>query len=233
VEGLGRSDLEVAMTDDEAQIASVAALDEPLRRSLYRYVVGQPAPVNREQAAAGVGVPLHAAKFHLDRLVAEGLLDVGYARPPGRGGPGAGRPAKLYRRADREIAVTLPERHYDLAGDVLAGAVETATREGTPVADALAVRARAAGRELGGEGDVPHDLPQALARVGYEPRADEGGRLVLANCPFHRLAERHTELVCGMNLDLIGGLLEGLAIDGLRAELDPAPGRCCVVISPF
>jgi predicted ArsR family transcriptional regulator len=218
------------MTDDDAQIASVAALDEPLRRSLYRYVVAQQAPVGREQAAAAVGVALHTAKFHLDRLVAEGLLDVEYARPPGRGGPGAGRPAKLYRRAAREIAVTIPERHYDLAAGVLAAAVEAATHDAIPVAEALDAASRATGRELGAGTDG--DLPEVLARTGYEPYEDGDGRLVLANCPFHRLAERYTELVCGMNLGLIDGVLETIGADGRHAELDPAPGRCCVVISP-
>src|SRR4051794_35344309 len=93
-----------------ADVASVAALGEPVRRDLYRYVVTQHDPVSREAAAAATGVAHHVAKFNLDRLVAEGLLDVEYSRPPGRGGPGAGRPAKLYRRAARDISVSLPER---------------------------------------------------------------------------------------------------------------------------
>src|SRR5690242_11670803 len=117
------------MSDDfAADVVRVAALNEPVRRELYRYVVAQDEPVSRDKAAAATGVAHHVAKFNLDRLVADGLLDVEYARPPGRGGPGAGRPAKLYRRSAREIAVTLPERRYDLAGGVLAEAVTIAGR---------------------------------------------------------------------------------------------------------
>ncbi len=216
------------MSDEfDAQVASVAALGEPIRRGLYQYVVAQEGPVGREQAAAGTGVALHVAKFHLDKLVADGLLEADYSRPPGRGGPGAGRPAKLYRRSSRHIAVSLPERRYDLAGRVMAEAITAATRQGIPVADALRAAARTVGRSLGVPGDQPAEV---LARHGYEPRTT-GDAVVLANCPFHALAERYTELVCGMNLDLINGLLDALGPGERRARLDPAPGRCCVTIA--
>src|SRR3954454_17966465 len=112
--------------DFDAQVAGIAALGEPVRRALYRFVVGEPEPVNREQAAAGAGVARHVAKFHLDKLVEDGLLDVDYARPPGRGGPGAGRPAKVYRRSGRQLTVSLPPREYELAGRLLARAVADA-----------------------------------------------------------------------------------------------------------
>ncbi len=93
------------MTDDDfdAQVAGIAALGEPVRRALYRYVIAQPGPVSRDQAAAGTGVPRHVAKFHLDKLAADGLLEVEFRRPPGRRGPGAGRPTKWYRRSLREL----------------------------------------------------------------------------------------------------------------------------------
>src|SRR5690242_6199991 len=100
--------------DLDARLEQVAALGEPVRRELYRFVAAQSEPVTREQAADAVGVPSHSAKFHLDRLVADRLLDADYARPVGRGGPGAGRPAKVYRRSETEVAISLPERRYDL-----------------------------------------------------------------------------------------------------------------------
>jgi predicted ArsR family transcriptional regulator len=225
------------MSEDVADdVASVAALGEPVRRALYRYVVAQDAPVSRDQAAAGTGVAHHVAKFNLDRLVADGLLEVGYGRPPGRGGPGAGRPAKLYRRADRDISVTLPERRYDLAGHVMAEAITVAGRDGVPVDDALHAVARATGHRLGESADVDDDAPaldaagEVLARCGYEPRATQQ-ELVLANCPFHRLAADFTQLVCGMNLDLVGGLVDAVRPGELAARLDPGPGRCCVTVA--
>ena len=126
------------MADDFAeQVAGVAALAEPVRRDLYRFVVAQAEPVSRDQAGEGVGVPRHTAKFHLDKLVEEGLLDTEFRRLGDRQGPGAGRPTKLYRRSGREVSVTVPERRYDLAGELLASAVEESAREGTPVLASL------------------------------------------------------------------------------------------------
>ena len=101
--------------DFAAQVAGVSALADPVRRSLYRFVVAQPEPVSRDQAAAGLQLPRHTAKFHLDRLVEEGLLETEFRRLSGRRGPGAGRPAKLYRRGSRQVAVSVPERRYDVA----------------------------------------------------------------------------------------------------------------------
>jgi len=227
---------------DDEDLSSVAALGDPLRRALYRYVIAQTAPVNRDQVAHAVGVARHTAKFHLDRLVTDGLLDIEYARPPGRGGPGAGRPAKLYRRSSRDRTVTLPPRHYDLAGRLLARAVTDAQHTDLPIGDALATAARDWGRTLASDlqqrgGDDPNTttplatLTSALTDAGYEPRTDPDG-VVLVNCPFHALAQEYTDHVCGMNLELIHGLINGLEQTELKALLDPAPGRCCVRLVP-
>lgn len=222
----------------DARVEGIASLGEPVRRALYRYVVAQPAAVSRDQASAGVGVPRHTAKFHLDKLVVDGLLEIEFRRPPGRSGPGAGRPAKHYRRAAGEVAVSLPERHYELAGRLLAQAVTDAGQRGVPVADALQKAARDAGVALGraarrdlGSRPSQRALTAAacavLEDVGYEPGAG-GGEVRLANCPFHALAADFTGLVCTMNLDLLNGLVEGLGHPGLDALLEPEPGMCCV-----
>ena len=185
--------------DFAADVASVAALSEPVRRDLYCYVVAQDEPVSRETAAAGTGVAHHVAKFNLDRLVADGLLDVEYSRPPGRGGPGAGRPAKLYRRTARDISVSLPERRYDLAGRVMAEAITIAGRDRVPVGDALRTAADATGRRLGAGRRAPARAPRPTPSArcwratGTSP-ARWTGEVVLANCPFHSLAVDYTEL---------------------------------------
>src|SRR4051794_25592860 len=111
-----------------ARGAAVAALAEPTRRRLYDHVARGPGPVSRDEAAAAVAVPRATAAFHLDRLVADGLLDVHYERRSGRSGPGAGRPAKLYRRAGASGAGALPGRRYDPAGGPLAPALGEAQR---------------------------------------------------------------------------------------------------------
>jgi predicted ArsR family transcriptional regulator len=231
--------------DFAAQVASISALAEPARRALYLFVAGQPEPVSRDQAAAGTGLPRHTAKFHLDRLVEEGLLTTEFRRLSGRSGPGAGRPSKLYLRSDSAVAVTLPERHYDLAAQILAGAVERAADEDVPVLAAVEKTATEAGHRLGRGPEPPGTAPATqptsapatqavadlLASQGYEPRQD-GDAVLLANCPFHDLARSHTALVCGMNLALITAVLDGLGAGGLTARLEPAEGRCCVTIRP-
>jgi len=230
--------------DFAAQVSGVGALAEPARRALYLYVVGQPEPVSRDQAAMGAGLPRHTAKFHLDKLVVDGLLDTEYRRLSGRRGPGAGRPTKLYRRSSRQVAITLPPRHYDLAGQILARAVEDAARDGIPVLQAVQRAAAETGHRLGAA-QRPRDERSAtvlddaaaleavaavLAAHGYEPRV-QGDRVVLANCPFHALAREHTALVCGMNLHLITALLDELARRDVLAGLDPAPQRFCVTLT--
>lgn len=209
-------------------MGAIAALDEPTRRRLYEYVAGRRGPVGRNEAARALGIARETAAFHLDRLAAQGLLEVSHQRLTGRSGPGAGRPAKLYRRAPGEVTVALPPRDYELAGRLLAAAIETASGQGIDPREALAARAREEGARLGGRSG---DLLDLLVRAGFEPFRD-GDRIRLANCPFHRLAKAHTELVCGMNLHLLRGLLDVTPDAGYTAGLDPGPDRCCVALTP-
>jgi predicted ArsR family transcriptional regulator len=224
------------MESREAQISAIAALDEPTRRRLYDYVVRQPAPVSRDDAAAILELPRTTVAFHLDRLVDEDLLDVIYERRTGRTGPGAGRPAKLYQRSQHHVAVSLPQRRYDLAGQLLSGALEAAERSGSSPRALLDQRAYQLGKELGEKArDADADRSAALRVLeayGFEPRI-EAGEIALANCPFHTLAQTYTELVCGMNLRLLEGLLDGLGHTCLTARLDPIPPHCCVRLAPI
>jgi predicted ArsR family transcriptional regulator len=220
--------------------ASIGTLSDPVRRRLYLFVCAQPHPVSRELAADVLGLAPHQAKFHLDRLERDGLLDSFYARVSGRSGPGAGRPAKLYRRTDREIAVSLPDREYQLAGRLMADAIAESAETGTPVMEVLHRLAHTYGRRLGDAAVADHPPRTARAALdfavetltdhGYEPRPDDG-RVVMANCPFHALTQVQTQLVCQMNHALIVGLTEALGPHHPVAELDPAPGRCCVVLT--
>jgi predicted ArsR family transcriptional regulator len=220
--------------DVETQAAGIGSLADPTRRALYAYVVAQPGPVGREEAAAAVDVPAHRANFHLDRLVEEGLLEVEFRRLTGRSGPGAGRPAKLYRRSQREWSVSLPARRYDLVGGILAAGIERAGREEVALEDALQDAAAAAGVAIGSEGRSPAgpgSLSEVLANQGYEPRT-EHDVMILANCPFDSLAREHTELVCGLNCSFVQGVADGLGDDDARACLEPEPGHCCVKVRP-
>jgi predicted ArsR family transcriptional regulator len=130
----------------------------------------------------------------------------------------------------------------------MAQAIELAQRDGVAALDALDSVARDHGARLGalareraattGEtaseraasaGTASTDsVLDVLAEGGYEPRACEAA-ITLVNCPFHRLAQDHTALVCRMNLSLICGLVEAAGA-GLSAALEPGEHRCCVVL---
>ena len=222
--------------DVHDSIGSVGALAEPSRRALYDHVSRQRTAVSREQAAEAVGLPLHSVKFHLDRLVDEGLLEVEFRRLSGRAGPGAGRPSKLYRRARAEVSVSLPARHYDLAAAVLADAVERVGRDRVSLDRAIDDAATDAGRALAAGSPLPRGpraelraVSELLARHGYEPSpTDDESELELANCPFDRLARDHTDLVCGINLALVTGAVEALGCRHVQTRLEPAADLCCV-----
>ncbi len=211
------------------QISAVAAMSDPQRRALFEFVSRSENPVSREDAARALGVPRSTAAFHLDRLVDEGVLETEFRRLSGRTGPGAGRPSKLYRRAGGEISVSIPARQYELAGELLAAAVEEADRTGGAVREVLASIATRTGRELGASAE---SLDAALEACGYEPREDGEGGLVLTNCPFHRLATSHTDVICHANVALLSGVAEGAAEDARTVEFVPPTGEhCCVRVA--
>ena len=215
-------------------VAAVAALGDHRRRALYRFVALRHRAVGRDEAAEATGVTRAAAAFHLDRLVDDGLLETEFRRLSGRQGPGAGRPAKLYRRARADVSVSLPPRHYDVAADLLAAAIDNSTRTGEPVAAALRQVAHDRGAELAAlvEGPSVDAAVEALADHGYEPVVDaDGGEVALANCPFHTLAAGHRQLVCGMNLALLEGFAGGLEGQPFTARLQPDENHCCVRLS--
>jgi len=223
------------MMQAEQRLAAISGLDDPVRRRLYDYVTGCCEPAGRDEAAAATGIGRPLAAYHLDRLVRLGLLTASYRRPAGRTGPGAGRPAKVYARSDREFTVTVPPREYELAARLLAQAVEA-----DPSGAALAGLQRAA-RQLGtslaprrpptpaGQSAL-QSMCSALAAHGFEPSADPDGILRLRNCPFHQLAAQHRDVVCAMNLALLEGVAAGIGADELAPVLEPEPGRCCVVV---
>jgi predicted ArsR family transcriptional regulator len=218
---------------------AVAALVDPVRRALYDYVRRQRRAVTREEAARAQAISRSLTAFHLDKLVDSGLLRARYEAPADQP-RGRGRAPKVYEAAG-DVAVTVPPRRYDLAGEVLADAVaatggeavEAVRREayarGVAAGERCARGPAAAGSD--GRAATRAATRAALADLGFEP-CDGGpdGALLLANCPFHALAQRQRALVCGMNHAFVGGLLVGLGADGLTARLVPRPDACCVTV---
>jgi predicted ArsR family transcriptional regulator len=223
---------------DEAGRAAITGLDEQVRRRLYEFVAGRGEPVGRDEAARATGTGRPLTAYHLDKLVDLGLLTATSRRPSGRRGPGAGRPAKLYRASGAEFVVSVPPRAYELAARLLASAVAAdpgGASQAALHASARQFGASAAADAAGPAGPGLQTMADVLRAHGYEPFADQDGTIRLRNCPFHQLAEQHRDLVCGMNLALIQGLADSLADGGPggpQPGLDPRPGCCCVAIAP-
>ena len=204
-------------------IAAVASINDPVRRSLFDFAVRSETAIGRDEAATALGIPRGTVAFHLDRLVESGLLTTEFQRRTGRTGPGAGRPSKLYRPTSSEVVVSLPERHYDLAADLLSSAIEESDRTSEPIRQALIRVSTARGRALRISAG---SFAGMLSATGYEPHDRAHGGKVLTNCPFHRLALSHTEIICQANLALLQGAAEGEE----EIRFDPGEGRCCVQI---
>ncbi len=238
----------------DVAIEALASVSEPTRRRVFDHLRGAGEPATRDQVAAALGLGRPITAFHLDALAKSGLVEVDYARPPGRRGPGAGRPAKRYRVTAREIAASLPARRYDLAGRILAAGVRDASRErGGDARAATFAAAETTGRQLGEEHRDEHgELPSAgeiervravLAGLGYEPVEEPGAETAaepgerrgpavrLRNCPFHAVVEVEPDLVCQLNLHLLSGLLDGMSVHHLEPRFAPTPGECCVRIA--
>jgi predicted ArsR family transcriptional regulator len=132
-----------------------------------------------------------------------------------------------------------PERRYDLVGEILLDAVAEATPDEQPPAAATRIAA-ARGRELGAGFRQARALgrigperaltvaAEALEGHGYEPHRLDQCTVELRNCPFHTLARRNPEVVCGINRSLLDGLLRGLGDRRVEAVLAPRPDACCV-----
>ncbi|QOT16414.1 MULTISPECIES: helix-turn-helix transcriptional regulator [Paenarthrobacter] len=210
-----------------ARIAALASMDDTNRRALFRYVGDAADAVGRDQAAEALGIPRSTASFHLDRLVRDGVLQVEFRKTSAKSGPGSGRPSKFYRTAVDEVGASVPDRHYDLAGDVMARAISTSLGNGGSVAEALEAAAHFRGRESG----RPGEFSAVLADLGYEPVEDGSGGYRLLNCPFHRLSRDHADVVCAMNGALLKGAAESSGLPADSVVPDPGPGHCCARIT--
>ena len=218
-------------------IRAIAALDDDLRRRIYDFIRAARRPITREEAAAAVGISRKLAAFHLDKLVAAGLLRTDYPQPSGV--RKVGRAPKVYVPVDADVRISIPERRPDVLTAILIDAVlneraaETApqavlraAREHGEAIGAAERRNSRPGR-LGAERALTLSESK-LRQQGYEPDRVSPTRICLRNCPFHPVSRQFPELVCGLNHSFLTGLLTGLSATTLRAVLQPHPGECCV-----
>ncbi len=223
------------------RIQSVSVLGEESRRRMFAFIRRAGRPVTRDEAAASVGISRKLAAFHLDKLVDAGLLRARY------GTPGAvrrvGRQPKVYEPTDAQITVSIPERRHQLLADLLLEAV-LAQSAGGSAAEAAVTAAGRRGRRLG-ESERETGRPgrlgaergltlceQMLEAYGFEPVRENPTEVRLRNCPFHPLAAKAPDLVCGMNHAFLANYLQGLEVSGVEAVLAPTPGECCVQLRP-
>ncbi|WP_333773476.1 helix-turn-helix transcriptional regulator [Streptomyces sp. IBSBF 3136] len=233
-------DSHVAVHPDSA-INSVSVLSEDSRRRMFTFIRRAGRAVTRDEAAASVGISRKLAAFHLDKLVEAGLLRTRYGRPGGI--RKVGRQPKVYEPTDAQITVNIPDRRHELLADLLLDAVLTEQADENATQAAMRTAERR-GRQLGEaarEETRPGRLgpergltvcERLLDRYGYEPVRETPTRLRLRNCPFHPLAGKAPELVCGMNKAFLSGYIDGLEVSGVEAVLAPEPGECCVRLSP-
>jgi predicted ArsR family transcriptional regulator len=210
-------------------MAALASLGDEKRRQLFELVASSPGAVGRDGVAQRTGLPRSTVSFHLDRLVQDGLLAVEFHKPPGKAGPGSGRPAKMYRPVAGEIAASVPDRNYDLAGELMAAAIEKSNIAGEPIDEALPAESRRLGNDMA---EAASTLEDFLVQAGYRPQPDGDGGFLLRNCPFHRLSDKHPGVVCTMNGAFLQGAAARLEPSGGRVVPANLPGHCCARITP-
>ena len=205
--------------------AALAALAEPTRRRVYELVAASAEPIGRDGVAAGLGIGRPLAAFHLEKLVAAGLLAPEFRRLSGRTGPGAGRPAKLYRRSPSDLELSVPPRRYGRAAELFAEALAGA--DDARLQAIARERGRGAGTSarMGGAAWV-----EALSDAGYAPATDAGsGDVWLRNCPYADLARDHRDVMCPANQAFLEGFAGGFdRPDAVTLHLDRPDGGCCV-----
>ena len=203
----------------EQEIERLAsALGDPTRRRVFFYVRQSTEPMTKDDVAAAVGIDRRLAGFHLDKLVEQGFLAADYRRREGGSGPGAGRPPKIYRLADPEAAVTLPERHYDWLAELLLRAMEE------PGPEAPQVRLERVGFDFGrrlAEEQLAENRPghrttptqaiaevvRLLSRFGFAARTDGHDAIRACSCPFEEMAFHDPERICGLDRSIWRGIL--------------------------
>jgi predicted ArsR family transcriptional regulator len=218
-------------------IRAIATLDDDLRRGMYEFARAAHRPVTRDEAAAAVGISRKLAAFHLDKLVDAGVLRARSA--PATGIRRVGRAPKVYEPSGTDIQVSIPPRRPDLLAEILLAAVlderrgETAGDAARRVAREHGERIGAAERDRARPGRLGPERAltlagQVLEQRGFEPAREAATCLRLRNCPFHPLAAQAPATVCGLNLEFLAGMVDGLQAPAVAAVLDPRPGECCV-----
>jgi predicted ArsR family transcriptional regulator len=226
--------------------AGVALLASPVRRAVVDELAALDEATRRvglTAAELGSRLGLHTTtiRFHVDQLVAGGMLEAHFVRSGG-----VGRPSKKYLLHERAFAESSagqenPDPYRVLAGllasAMSAGESEQLTPEEAGVRwarkRAASARAGAPGASSSGAdrsaGSKVDGVIELLAEWGYTPQTEpaEDGTAVditLRQCPFLDLAHTHPDVVCGVHRGLLRGALTAVGEPDGRVSLQPFVG---------
>lgn len=193
-------------------------------------------------AELGRSLGLHSTtvRFHLDQLVAGGLVAAHSVRTGG-----AGRPAKRYVVVEDRPVAPVAEGPYQVLAGLLAAALDPADGDQLTPEEAGIQWVR---RRLAPDPDQPPPgaarrpgewvakvgaVVDLLQEWGYTPDLEVTGpcgdvTLTLQDCPFLELARERPEVVCGVHRGLLKGALEVAGEDSAGVSLRPFTGpRTC------
>jgi predicted ArsR family transcriptional regulator len=134
-----------------------------------------------------------------------------------------------------EVELSVPARHYVFAARLLARAVTDRPDDAVTASYDVA---RAEGRRIGESRRLPTNrraraaVVSALDDLGYEPVDDGAPAVRLRNCPFRAVADIAPGLVCGMNRELVAGIIEGAGVDGDARTGGESPDCCVIAMLP-
>ena len=193
----------------------------------------QPEALTLASLVSATGLHENTLREHLTALVRRGLVRRHRAEPAGRG-----RPAWLYELAGERRAGS----EYAGLAAALAAAI---ARSSDDAAGAATAAGEEWGRELARDRDRTTDSPEGardevvrlLDDLGFAPRSSQGqpAEIRLTRCPLLEAAHRHPEVVCGVHLGIVRGVLTELGADPTGSALVPfaEPGACRLVVPPL
>jgi predicted ArsR family transcriptional regulator len=190
-------------------------------------------PLGVSELATQSGLHPNTVRFHVDRLLTEGLAtrEVEQRTRPGR--------PRLTFTAVPDHELSRDQRNYRLLADMLAGFLSSVSPDAPAQSVALG---EAWGRFLAlrpppgepvTEEQSVAELLRVLDDVGFSPRLTEDDdrqlRVLLRHCPFLEVANQHREVVCSLHLGLMQGVLAEQHAPVEATELVPfAEPTACV-----
>ncbi|MFF0792172.1 helix-turn-helix transcriptional regulator [Streptomyces spiralis] len=205
----------------------------PRRREVLDALRAAAGPLGVTETAERIGVHPNTVRFHLDALVAEGLVERRIEEPSG-----PGRPRTVYVpqpgmdrggvRGYRLLARILLSQLASRGPEARSAATEAGRAWGRYLVDPLPPFREPTAEEAVGR------LVALLDDLGFDPVPETSGageppeRIRLRHCPFLELAEEYGSLVCPVHLGLMQGALTELRAPLTATGLEPfaEPDAC-------